>query len=224
MNEQQVKNVKLALKLAAGLSALFALIGAIITLASSSKMLEGSSNAVKAFYPGNDMARFGAFAAFICSVLFVVIEVMIRSKEKAFAFVMGISSVLGFIGCFLSSVTALMEATSASGARGAMTTGCVFILIAAVVVLACVVVMLVQPMMANKAPYGYGQMPMQQYPNQQMPNQQYPGQPYPNQQYPNQPYPNQQIPNQQYPNQQMPNQQTPPQQYPNQQDNNYTQQ
>lgn len=200
MNEQQVKNAKLALKLGAGLAALFALIGAIITLASSS-----SSSAIKAFYPGNDMARFGAFGAFIFSALFMGVEFMIRSKEKAFALAMGISSVLGFIGCFLASISAMIGATS----KGALTTGCIFILVEAVVVLACVVIMFVQPMMANKAPYGYGQMP----------NQQYPGQQYPNQQYPNQQYPNQQMPNQQYPNQQIP-----PQQYPNQQNNNYPQQ
>lgn len=205
MNEQQIKKAKLVLKLAAGLAALFALIGAIITLASSG----GSSNAAKAFYPGNDMARFGAFAAFIFSVLFMGGEFMIRSKEKVFGLAMGISSVLGFIGCFLASITAIMNSTSSSGARGAMTTGCIFILIEAIVVLACVVVMFVQPMMANRAPYGYGQAPMQQYPNQQ----------YPNQQMPNQQYPNQQIPNQQYPNQQIPNQQ-----YPGQQNNNYPQQ
>lgn len=209
MNEQQIKKAKLALKLAAGLAALFALIGAIITLASSGKMLEGSTKAMKAFYPGNDMARFGAFAAFIVSVLFMGVEFMIRSKEKVFGLAMGISSVLGFIGCFLASMTAVMDATSQSGARGAIITGCVFILIAAIVVLACVVVMFVQPMTANRAPYGYGQAPMQQYPNQQ---------------YPNQQYPNQQMPNQQYPNQQIPNQQMPNQQYPGQQNNNFPQQ
>lgn len=219
MNEQQVKNLKLALKLTAGLAALFALIGAIITLASSSKMIGGGLNAAKAFFPGNDMARFGAFAAFIVSVLFMGVEFMIRSKEKVFGLTMGISSVLGFIGCFLASITTVMGATSSSGARGAITTGCVFILIAAVVVLACVVVMFVQPMMANKAAYGYGQTPVQQYPGQPYPNQQIPNQQYPNQQTPVQQYPNQQMPNQQYPNQQIP-----PQQYPNQQNNNFTQQ
>lgn len=206
MNEKQVKNAKLTIKMATGLAALFALIGAIITLATMKKASE-------AFYVGNDMARFGAFGVFILSALFMGGELIMRSKEKLFGIVMGIASALGFVGCFLASLSALISAsktaTSEAGVLGAMTTGCIFILISAVVAIACVVIMIVQPMMANKAPYGYGQMPMQQYPGQQ----------YPNQQYPNQQYPNQQIPNQQYPNQQMPNQQ-----YPNQQNNNFTQQ
>lgn len=216
MNEKQLKNIKMILKCMMVLAGLFAIIGAIVVLANVGKInsamsaaMFGSSNAAYSSLtpssftvldPASDIARFGIFAAFVVSCIFAAIEYFSGSPKKNFSFIIAGSSVLGFVGCFLTSVSPmnkLLTASFSSGLSSSMSiqlikdalapwiVGGIFILISAVAVIGLVGATFIKP----KPAFGYAAgNPNMQYPNQQYPNQQFPNQQIPNQQYPNQPY------------------------------------
>lgn len=240
MNEKQTKTVRLGLKLLDAAACVLAVIGSIGVLAAIGKinrllmsaMSGSSSNELEAMsamssltniYSFLDLARFGAFAAFLISAFYAVIEIAAKSSEKKLSIIAAASSALGFVGCFLTSITAMYDSIiSSSGLSsimmsgmgsssntsalvtqlvkkmfGPMTVGGIFILIAAAAVIIFLTISVIKPKTAVNTYFNAAQA----YPNQPYPNQQYPNQQYPNQQYPNSAYPAQQYPGQTYPTQ-----------------------
>ena len=238
MNEKQTNMFRLILKVLGAAAGLFALIGSIGLLASLGKLTgtfsslasSGSSSSLsslsaltsqKDIYPMLDLARFGGFAVFLVAVIYMTVEFIGQSRGKKFSMLMAASSLLGFIGCFLSSIStmyssAMSAVTSMAGSilsGGSsetmvlqllnkmfvpMKVGAVFILISSALVIIFVIVSMIKPKSAKgytMAGYGQAAQPYaaQQYPNQPYPNQQYPNQPYLNQQYPYQAFPGQQY-------------------------------
>lgn len=227
MQEKQTTNLKTMLKALMAIAGVLSIIGGIILLAmvgkytSMSSLMYGSSSDLTSMmssftgiYSGQDLARFGAFALFIVSAVYASVEIFSGSSKKNMAIATAGSSVLGFVGCFLTSLSALYS-SAISSATGMMSgggiyggdsdklmvqlirkmfapwvVGGIFILVSAVLVIILVISTFIKPRPA----YGYAagnqyMQPYQQYPNQQYPNQQYPGQQYPtSQQYPNQGY------------------------------------
>lgn len=221
MQETQTNNLKLMLKVLMVLAGVLSIVGGIILLAmvgkltSISSLMYGSSSDLTSMmssftgiYSGQDLARFGAFALFIVSVIYAVVEVFSGSAKKNMALAAAGSSVLGFVGCFLTSITTLYNSVisvSSNMSSGNMyggnrdqlmlqlikrtfapwVVGGIFTLVSAAVVITLVIATFIKP----RPFYGYAagnpymQQPYPQYPNQPYPNQQYPGQQYPNQGY-----------------------------------------
>lgn len=221
MNEKQTNIVRLGLKALTAVACVFAMIGSIGLLASIGKLTNylsvagtsGSSSSYAALstlptltdiYTFLDLARFGAFAIFLMLLLYAAIEFITRSRQKTLSMIMAASSLLGFVGCFLTSLTAMYDSAMSSsslliGFSGSnsdkimsqiinkmfapMTVGGIFILITSAAVIVLLAATFIKAKMATSVTYRN-----QQYRNQQYPNQQYPNQQYPNQQYPGQPY------------------------------------
>lgn len=214
MNEKQTNIVRLGLKVLAAAACVFALIGSVGLLVSIGKLTKflragatdsGSSSlsslsamsTATNIYPFLDLARFGAFAAFLILLLYAAIELITHSHKKTLSIIMVASSVLGFIGCFLTSMTAMYNSAMSSFSQiigigfsgnnsdelmsriinkmyAPMTVGGIFILISAV---AAIIFLTLELIKAKTEMNSYIDVP-QAYPNQQYPNQQYPGQPY----------------------------------------------
>lgn len=228
MNEKQTKTLKLAIRVLIVISVVFAIIGAIGTLVIVGKisklmnlMMSGQSSSVMqmqmlsleqslpAIGPMIDFARFGAFGAFLLSLMYAFAEFPTKGKEKTLSLAAAGSSVLGFVGVFLMSLTAMSSSISSaamgslnilgssSGTAAAATifkkmlaplnVGSILILAGVVITLALVVMTFIK--IQPKPAYNYaGQPYANQYPNQPYGQPQYPQ--YPQQapaQYPNQP-------------------------------------
>lgn len=215
MNEKQANLARVMFKAAAAVAGVFAMIGSIgflVLLGKMTKMLKmlligGSSTldtmsaatVAKDFYPFHDLARFGGFAMFIIALIYVAIEFIGKASEKKYSLGMAACTLLGFVGCFLTSVSAFYRSIMSSvtsmtvssmmyggdseaAARmlmnrmfAPMRVGGIFILVSAALVIVCVAAAFIKPMLAR----GYSAAP--QYPGQQYANQQYPGQTYTNQ-------------------------------------------
>ncbi len=219
MNEKQTNVVRLGLKALTAAACVFALIGSIGLLASIVKLtkyLSVAGTGSSSRYPNSlstlptatnlytylDLARFGAFAVFLILLFYAAIELITHSRKKTLSIIMAASSVLGFVGCFLTSMTAMYNSAISSFSQiigygysssnsdklmsqiinkmfTPMTVGGIFILISSAAVIIFLTAELIKAKMATNT-YGGGPQayPNQQYPNQQYPNQQYPGQPY----------------------------------------------
>lgn len=231
MNEKQTKTLKLVIRVLIVISVVFAIIGAIGTLVIVGKiskfmnlMMSGQSSSVMqmqmlsleqslpAIGPMIDFARFGAFGAFLLSLMYAFAEFPTKGKEKTLSLAAAGSSVLGFVGVFLMSLTAMSSSIS-SAAMGSLdilldildsssgtavaalfkkmlaplNVGSILILAGVVITLALVVMTFIK--IQPKPAYNYaGQPYANQYPNQPYGQPQYPQ--YPQQapaQYPNQP-------------------------------------
>lgn len=229
MNEKQTKTLKLAIRVLIVISVVFAIIGAIGTLVIVGKisklmnlMMSGQSSSVMqtqtlslakslpAIGPMIDFARFGAFGAFLLSLMYAFVEFPTKGKEKTLSLAAAGSSVLGFVGVFLMSLTAMSSSIS-SAAMGSLdilldilssgtavaalfkkmlaplNVGSILILAGVVITLALVVMTFIK--IQPKPAYNYaGQPYANQYTNQPYGQPQYPQ--YPQQapaQYPNQP-------------------------------------
>lgn len=242
MNNKQENIIRLGLKILIIAAGVFALIGAIGALASIGKIIKGfssisggstssleslsaASSLIK-FYPMLDLARFGGFAGFLLSIVLAAVAVFSRSSDKSHSLIITASSVLGFVGCFLtstsamynsvmSSATSVMGSILSSGSRDTntlvyqiikkiftpMRVGCIFIIISAAVAVILAMTAIIKPAMDEKGYIKVDQPYGQQNPGQAYPNQQNLGQAYPNHQNLGQAYPNQQNFGQAYPNQ-----------------------
>lgn len=157
------------------LAAIFTLIGAIGLLAVcgtiggamngniSSYMDAVSAVAmVKSIPVFHDFLRFGAFSIFLLSCVQLAAEFVSEGKVKNFTLIAAGSSVLGFVGVFISSSLELL------GSIGAVIiVGSIFGLLSALAAVAFFIIGFIK----KKAPlpdYGYGYPAQQPYPQQEM--------------------------------------------------------
>lgn len=223
MEEKTNKNFKLLLRVIGAILGVLVIIGGIGFLVALYDDSSSSESVVKAAFVFNDFLRLGCVGMFAVSVTSAIYEFMSKSDTRISALIGAGSSVLGFVGCFLASMSGVilgvMGATSRSDLddiNAAATVGSIFALVSAVGVMISLIAIVVKRTggFPKAMPY-YGAYPQQGYPQQGYPQQNVPMQQgYPQQNVPmQQGYPQQNAPMQQgYPQQNTPLQQGYPQQ------------
>lgn len=199
MEDKMQSNFKLLLRALASIAGIFAIIGGIgfmVTFDCEKYLNDG-------IYVFHDFMRFGSFAMFIILVIDAGFEIFFKSNTRISALIGAGCSVLGFVGCFISSFAGIYNIQSnetadydsiVNSVNACKIIGGIFAIVSAVMTMVFLVALIVKrvvrlPKYSAYPQPGYPQqvMPQQGYPQQNIPQQGYPQQSAPQPSYPQQP-------------------------------------